>query len=92
MRNAVQTKSSIALLQEALNRSDEECFEEFMDDIAQKMSNKYDLPFDFSLEYVKMQEVQKRIKNDIEWSEHMGPYFWANEIFRLYIGNNVIQD
>jgi len=92
MRNATQTLSSVALLKEALSKPEEVCFEEFMDEIAEKMSDKYGLPFDSSLEYVKMQEVQNRIKNDIEWSEHMGPYFWANEIFRLYIGNNVIQD
>lgn len=86
----LKVKSSVDLLREALNRSDEECLQEFMGEIAEKMAKKYPVSFDSALEYVKMQEVQKRIEKDMEWSEHMGPYFWANEIYELYIANDRI--
>ncbi|MBM7605363.1 hypothetical protein JOC75_003386 [Metabacillus crassostreae] len=54
--------------------------------IARVLQVEYHLGFNEAMELVYSEEIQEKIDNDIEWAQHMGSEFWANEIYE----NNII--
>ncbi|MFB7304075.1 hypothetical protein [Heyndrickxia sporothermodurans] len=52
----------------------------FKEDIVKELAESFDFPLSDAFKVVFSDAVQKKIDRDIEWSQHMGTTFWAEEI------------
>ena len=72
---------------ESIKSQKEKGFPKFKNRIARVLQVEYNLGFNEAMEFVYSEEIQEKIDRDIEWAQHMGSEFWANEIFENYIRN-----
>lgn len=56
----------------------------FRDEIAKVLHERYNLDFNTAKEIVWTDFIGKMITEDIEWSQHMGPNYWAKFILTNY--------
>ncbi|WP_226670525.1 hypothetical protein [Metabacillus litoralis] len=75
----------IKQFEESMKFQREKRFPKFQNRIARVLQLKYHLGFNEAMEFVYSREVQEKIYRDIEWAQHMGSEFWANEIYENYI-------
>lgn len=68
---------------ELLNRLNHECengYPSFRREIAKVLSENYNVNFTTAESLVYERKFIKKILNDINWSQHMGPQYWAEII------------
>ncbi|WP_157805499.1 hypothetical protein [Bacillus sp. mrc49] len=52
----------------------------FKEGIAKELAETFDVPLSDAFKVIFSNSVQAKIDRDIEWSQHMGISFWAEEI------------
>lgn len=71
-------------LKEILQYEKDNGYPTFKEEIAKELSDSFDIPLSEAFEVVFSSLVQSKIDKDIEWAQHMGTTFWAEEIFKHY--------
>ena len=76
--------SQVEILKKAL---EEEClgYPRFKESIVSNLVKVHKVDEETARKYVFSSQVQERIHSDMEWAQHMGSQFWAEEIAEYYM-------
>ncbi|OJD42822.1 hypothetical protein BAU23_20710 [Bacillus nitratireducens] len=67
-----------------IKEQEKQGFPRFKRRIARVLEEEYGVSSSEAIHVVYLPEVQEKIDSDIEWAQHMGSEFWAQEIFYKY--------